>query len=241
MTILRSTLAYILMLSNAVLSAGWMCLTARKAPLARRLLLQRRMAGRNRAILATVCGLRCRVEGAENLPPAPFVIFSLHQSAFETLIFPAFLPPFVWVLKKSLVGVPLLGPALARLEPVAIDRGDARVALRQVLEQGAAKLDQGIGVLIFPEGTRYPPGRPGAFRSSAAALASGAGVPIVPVVHDTGRFWAAHGFAIRPGCVTVRIGPPLPPAEMTDLSAKEITTRLRRETESMLAEMDDFV
>ena len=125
MTILRSTLAYILMLSNAFLSAGWMCLTARKAPLARRLVLQQRMAARNRAILAAVCGLRCRVEGTENLPPAPFVIFSLHQSAYETLIFPAFLPPFVWVLKKSLVGVPLLGPALARLEPVAIDRGDA--------------------------------------------------------------------------------------------------------------------
>ncbi len=232
MAILRSLLAYVLMLTNAFLSSGWMYLTATRSPLVRRLEMQQAMARRARAILAAVCCLRCRVVGAENLPAAPFVIMPLHQSAFETLVFPALFPPFVWVLKESLVRVPILGRALARLEPVAIDRSDPRVALRQVLEQGGEKLSRGISVLVFPEGTRHAPGNPGRFHSSGAALALGAKAPIVPVVHDAGRFWKGRGFVIRPGVITVCIGAPIMPDAFEDRSPREIMREVRESAAS---------
>ena len=191
--------------------------------------------------LKVLTGLTYEVRGRENLPQGPCLIASKHQSAFETIALQVILDDPAIVLKRELTFIPVAGWTMWRLDHIRINRSAGAAALMNLLRDAKKRIGDGRSVVIFPEGTRYPPGRPGAFRSSAAALASGAGVPIVPVVHDTGRFWAAHGFAIRPGCVTVRIGPPLPPAEMTGLSAKEITTRLRRETESMLAEMDEFV
>lgn len=241
LTAVRSAIAYTMMLSNAVLSAGWMCLFARNRSLAGRLHLQQRFCRRNRAILATVCGLRCRVEGEEHLPDPPYVILSLHQSSYEALVFPALFPPFVWILKKSLVGVPVLGPALARLEPVAIDRDEPQAALKQVLVQGQAALAKGVSVLVFPEGTRFPPGAPGRFRGSGVALAARGNVPVIPVALDSGAFWGAYSFIIRPGLITVRIGQAVMPTEMAGRSPKEINDQLRRRIETMMAAPRELV
>lgn len=235
--IVRSALAYALMLVNAVLSATHLFVVLRRQPLVERLAAQGRMAARTRVILATVCGLKCAVEGAEHLPEPPYVILSKHQSSYETLVFPCLFPPFVWVLKESLVQIPFLGWALARLGPIAIDRRSPRRALRQVIEEGAARLRNGICVLVFPEGTRFAPGTAGRYRVSGAALAQRGDVAIVPVAIDTGRYWEAYGFPIRPGVITVRIGAPIRPDHMHGENAAAIMAEARERIESMVLEM----
>jgi len=152
-------------------------------------------------------GIHYRVEGREHLPVGAAVVLSKHQSAWETLAFPEIFPRLTWILKRELLWIPLFGWALALLKPVAIDRGAVHRALRQVLSQGRARLEDGTWVVVFPEGTRVAPGERRAYQSGGALLAIEAGCPVVPVAHDAGRLWPRRGFIKRPGTIHVVIGP----------------------------------
>ncbi len=158
-------------------------------------------------LLRHLCRLDYRVEGRENLPHEPAVILSKHQSAWETLAYQLIFPPFSWVLKRELIWIPLFGWALALMQPIAITRGSGRRAIDQVIKQGTSRLASGVWVLIFPEGTRMPPGRRGRYRIGGAMLACASGHPVVPVAHNGGTYWPRRGFMKNPGVVQVVIGP----------------------------------
>jgi 1-acyl-sn-glycerol-3-phosphate acyltransferase len=165
-------------------------------------------------LLEHVCGLRYRILGAENIPDTPSIVLSKHQSAWETLAFQKIFPPQVWVLKKELLRIPFFGWGLAMTSPIAIDRSAGRSALDQVVEQGRNRLEQGFWVVIFPEGTRIPIGQKGKYRIGGAWLATHTGVPVVPVAHNAGEFWARNAFIKKPGTITVSIGKPIDPSGM---------------------------
>jgi 1-acyl-sn-glycerol-3-phosphate acyltransferase len=162
-----------------------------------------------------LCGVRYRVLGAERIPPPPFIILSNHQSAWETLAYQVIFPPQVWVVKRELLWLPLFGWGLAMLSPIAIDRGSGARALKQMLDQGRARLERGFCIVIFPEGTRVAPGERRPFHQGGAWLAAQTATPIVPVAHDAGRLWPRNAFLKRPGVVTVSVGEPLHPGELT--------------------------
>ncbi len=157
-----------------------------------------------------IVGIRYRVEGLENLPAGSAVILSKHQSAWETIVFQQIFPPLSFVLKKNLLYIPFFGWGLALFSPIAIDRGAGREALKQIEAQGKERLKSGFWVLIFPEGTRVAPGESGKFQIGGAWLAVKAGVPVVPVAHNAGRFWPKNGFRKYPGEIVVKIGAPIP-------------------------------
>ena len=165
-------------------------------------------------LLKAICGLRHRVAGLENLPDQPAVIFSKHQSAWETIAYQTIFPPQAWVLKRSLLYIPFFGWGLAATGPIKIDRATARKALEQVVTQGKAVLEEGRWVVIFPEGTRIAPGQHGTYHASAALLAIRAGVPLVPVAHNAGDFWRRRELSKRPGVIQVRVGEPIYPDGM---------------------------
>lgn len=159
--------------------------------------------------LRLTCGLDFVVHGKEHIPDAPCVVLSNHQSTWETLAFQLIFPPQVWVLKRSLLWLPLFGWCLAMLRPVAIDRGGHSKALRQVVEQGRERLADGMWMVVFPEGTRMPPGTLGPFNPGGAMLAERAGVAALPVAHDAGTYWPRGSFPIRSGTVEVHVGAPI--------------------------------
>ncbi len=161
--------------------------------------------------LKWLCGLDFKVEGRENLPREPAVAFCKHQSAWETLALQKILPLQCWVLKKELLWIPFFGWGLAVLRPIAIDRKAGKKALQQLVEEGIERLESGCWVVVFPEGTRVPPGVKGDYKPGAAHLAVKSGRPLVPIAHNAGEFWPKRGFLKRPGTITVVIGPPIDP------------------------------
>ena len=180
-----------------------------------------------------LCGIRYRVLGAERIPRAPCVVLSKHQSAWETLAFQVIFPPQVLVVKRELLWLPLFGWGLAMLNPIAIDRGSGARALRQMLEQGRDRLAQGFCIVIFPEGTRVAPGEHREYHGGGAWLAVQCAVPVVPVAHDAGSVWRRNAFLKRPGTVTVSVGEPILPQDLTpqELNARVeawIETEVRR-------------
>jgi len=153
------------------------------------------------------CGIRWRIEGRKHLPDEPSVILSQHQSAWETLAFQEIFPPQVQVLKRELLWIPFFGWGLALMSPIAINRTRGIAALRAMARKGRERLAQGFWVVIFPEGTRVPPGKKREYQQGGAWLAVNCGVPVVPVAHNAGRLWPRNAFLKRSGTVTVRIGP----------------------------------
>ena len=157
-----------------------------------------------------LCGVRWRIEGRENIPPGPAIIFAKHQSTWETMALQLIFPPQTFVVKKELMRIPFFGWGLAVMKPIAIDRKAGRKAVEQVVEQGLDRLRRGIWVVIFPEGTRVPPGKRVRYRMGGAILAARSGVPVVPVAHNAGEFWRKGQFVMRPGTIRTVIGPPIP-------------------------------
>ena len=154
-----------------------------------------------------LCGIRWRIEGRRHLPDEPAVILSQHQSAWETLAFQEIFPPQVQVLKRELLWIPFFGWGLALMSPIAINRARGIAALREMARKGRERLAQGFWVVIFPEGTRVPPGKKREYQQGGAWLAVNCGVPVVPVAHNAGKLWPRNAFLKRSGTVTVRIGP----------------------------------
>lgn len=173
-------------------------------------------------LLRVLCGIRIEVRGAENIPKQPCVVLCKHQSAWETIALQKVFPPQVWVLKRELLWLPFFGWGLAMTSPIAINRGEGREAIRQLLSQGKDRLALGFCVVIFPEGTRIPYGQRGKYKIGGAMLGASSGAPVVPVAHNAGKLWAKGAFLKYPGVITMSIGTPIIPE---GLKAEEINRR----------------
>ena len=160
-------------------------------------------------VLRIVCGVRHEVVGSENIPAENGIVLSKHQSAWETFALQFIFPAQVWVLKRELLWIPIFGWGLKVMGAIAIDRQGGKKALMQVIKQGTERLQRGLWVVIFPEGTRTPSGTRRRYSIGGAMLAARSGYPVIPVAHNAGDFWGSKGFIIKPGTVKVIIGPVL--------------------------------
>jgi 1-acyl-sn-glycerol-3-phosphate acyltransferase len=174
--------------------------------------------------LRICCGITHRIEGAEHIPPVPCIVLVKHESTWETLFIQTLLAPQATIVKRELLHIPFFGWAFRLLKPIAINRNDPRSALRTLIREGRARLNAGIWVVLFPEGTRMPVGTLGTFQLGGAALAEATEAPVIVVAHDAGTFWPAHRLAKRPGTIRVRISPPI---DSTARKSREINTLAR--------------
>jgi 1-acyl-sn-glycerol-3-phosphate acyltransferase len=181
------------------------------------------------------CGITHEVEGLENLPQdRAAIVLSNHQSAWETVAFRQFLPIHTTLLKRSLLWIPFGGWALATLKPIAIDRENQREALKILMEQGTAALNEGLWVVVFPEGTRTTPGENKRFSAGGAMLAHKTGYPVIPLAHNAGEVWPRYSFLKYPGVIKVKIGPVI---EVDGKKAKEINELAENWVRTALAQM----
>jgi 1-acyl-sn-glycerol-3-phosphate acyltransferase len=166
-----------------------------------------------------ILGIRPRVVGLENMPKEPCVILAKHQSAWETMTLQDLVPDgayCVFVLKKELLKVPLVGWGLAAMKMISIDRTAGKDALDQVVTQGRERLGQGFYVILFPEGTRVAPGHKKRYKPGGAYLATHVGCQVVPIAHNAGELWPRQAFLKKPGTVTVSIGPAFDATGLTE-------------------------
>ncbi len=156
--------------------------------------------------LRITCGLNFQVIGKENIPDHPCIVMSNHQSTWETMAIGPIFPPLTWVVKRELFFVPIFGWGLALTQPIALNRSAGRRAVDQLVEQGVKKIRKGRWILIFPEGTRTPPGTKRKFKIGGAMLAEKSGAPIIPVAHNSGTFWARKQLTKKSGTINMIIG-----------------------------------
>lgn len=185
-------------------------------------------------VLARLCGLTFSVEGREHIPQGTHIVMSNHSSAWETIAQFVIFPPHVWVLKRELLWIPFVGWGLKLLRPIAINRGEGHRAVKEVVEQGKARLADGLWVIVFPEGTRVVAGQKKKFGVSGALLATATGKLVIPVSHNAGQFWPRRGIVKKPGMVRVVIGEPIP---SVGKNPRQLTEEVRLAIEAGVAKI----
>ena len=163
--------------------------------------------------LLRVAHIPIQVEGLEHLVPGQAYVFAAnHRSNFDIFVLVAVLPGrFLWVAKKSLFHIPVLGQALSRMGSISVDRDNLRSAV-QSLDRATAIVKRGVSLLIFPEGTRATTRELLPFKKGVFIMAIKAGQPIVPVSISGTRFIQPPGtIRMKPGPIKVVISPPIAP------------------------------
>jgi 1-acyl-sn-glycerol-3-phosphate acyltransferase len=177
-------------------------------------------------LLKHLNGVHIEVEGREHIPrDRGVVVMANHQSPWETFYLQLLVSPQATILKRELLWIPFFGWGLALLKPIAIDRSAGAQALKIIVKEGTARLADGISVMIFPEGTRQPPGTIGHFNSGGAMLATRSGADVLPVAHNSGDCWPARSIMRYPGTIRLLIGAPIP---STGKSAKALTAEVEQ-------------
>jgi len=156
-----------------------------------------------------ICGIRVEVTG--ELPRGVALIASRHESALDTVVWLTLVPGACYVLKRELLRVPLFGPLIRKAGMIAIDRNAGAAALRGLLRDGQRATQEGRQIIIFPEGTRADPGVVLPLQPGVAALAAHTGLPVIPVVTDSGRRWSRRAFRKQPGVVHITLLAPIAP------------------------------
>ena len=186
------------------------------------------------SVLTFFCGLKFEIKGLENIPQKPCIIFCKHQSTWETMALQLYFTPQVWILKKELLWVPFFGWTLASMKSIAIDRSSGKKALKQIVEQGKQRLDEGTWVVIFPEGTRTLPGKKPNYKIGGAMLAKQSGYDVLPIAHNAGEFWPKGQYIKKSGTIKMVIGPVI---KSSELKTKEINQQAEEWIESTLSEI----
>lgn len=149
--------------------------------------------GWNTIRLCESFGARYHVTGLQHVAALeqPVVIVGNHMSSLETFVLSAFVLPhrsMTFVVKESLVRMPLFGEVLASQKPICVGRSKPREDLRTVLREGKQRLADGTSVCVFPQSTRTADFTESRFNSIGAKLAFRAGVPVLPLALRT-DFW----------------------------------------------------
>lgn len=190
--------------------------------------LQHRVAQIWARMLLIISGVRVTVEGLEHLQPGHSYIFvANHRSFMDIPIVLAHIPvQFRFLAKRSLFKVPFIGYHLQRAGHIPVERGDTRASLRAMGEAARIIREQGVSVLIFPEGGRTP-GPMGPFRPGAAYVAVKGGISVAPLgILGAGEVLPMGSLLVRSRPVRLRIGRPIQTSEMDPHSHRALTGQL---------------
>jgi len=161
--------------------------------------------------------IKVTVNGLAQIDPTQsYVYMSNHQSNFDIPVLLACLPvQFRWLAKAELFKIPIFGRAMRGAGYVKIDRFNQKSAFESI-DEAAAKIKNGVSVMIFPEGTRSRDGKIRSFKKGGFVMALDAGVPIVPIVlKGTRAIMEKSSLKINTGEVSLSIEPPVATAGYT--------------------------
>jgi 1-acyl-sn-glycerol-3-phosphate acyltransferase len=174
-------------------------------------------------LMRAICNIRVEFRGIEKIPKGPLLVASKHHSFWETFALLRFFERPIFILKRQLTWIPVFGQFLVKTNMIAIDRTAGAKALLNMTRRARDAVRGGAQLIIFPEGTRTPPGAPPAYKTGIAQIYVTCGVACLPVALNSGLFWPRRTFMRYPGTLVVEFLDPLPPG----LSRDEFLTRIR--------------
>lgn len=164
--------------------------------------------------------VKVKINGLDKLNPKDsYVIVMNHQSIFDIFVIYGWLPMiFKWMMKAEIRKIPFIGQACNAAGHIFIDRKNP-LSAKNSLSKAAKQLQNGVSVVIFPEGTRTKTGAMGTFKKGAFLLAKELALPVLPITLN-GSFEriTRKTFLITPGTIDVTIHNPVSVTSETDIN-----------------------
>jgi 1-acyl-sn-glycerol-3-phosphate acyltransferase len=187
-------------------------------------------------LLKVITGTHVEFRGREKIPPGALLVAAKHQSLWETFaLVPVFDDP-AFVLKRELLWLPLFGWLAWKAGMVPVNRGAGSSALAEMNRRAREETAKGRQLLIFPEGTRRPPGAEPAYKFGIAHLYANLDLPCLPVALNSGLFWPRRRFIRRPGTIVVEFLDPIPPGLPRKEFLAELQSRIETASNRLVAE-----
>jgi 1-acyl-sn-glycerol-3-phosphate acyltransferase len=225
MLIVRSLLFNVAFYANLVL---WLIILIPGALVPRRMFMElvKMWARTSLWLLRVLAGTRVVITGREKIPQGGALVAAKHQSFLETFALLTILDDPTYILKRELMWIPFFGWYLAKAQCVPVDRKAGTVALVQMTARARDEAQHGRQIIIFPEGTRRPPGAPPAYKYGVAHLYQNLGFPCVPVAMNSGLYWPRRRFIRRPGTVRIEVQDAIAPGLPRDEFFKLVQGRI---------------
>ncbi len=184
-------------------------------------------------LLRVVCGTKVEWRGLEKIPQGACIVACKHQSLWETFALYAVLDDPAYIFKRELIWIPLFGWHLWKAGLIPVDRSAGLAALARMTARAQKELERSRQVIIFPEGTRRPPGAGPSYKPGVVHLYDKAGVACVPVALNSGLFWPRRSLRRFPGTILVEALDPIAPG----LDKRTFFTRLQTVLEEATARL----
>jgi putative phosphoserine phosphatase/1-acylglycerol-3-phosphate O-acyltransferase len=153
------------------------------------------------------------ISGQEHLwSHRPAVFIFNHQSNVDAVVMMKLVRERMsGMAKKEAKNIPGFGQFFQIAGVAFLDRANSGKAIEAMRPAVDKIRDEGLSMVISPEGTRTPTPRLGPFKKGAFHLAMQAGVPIVPVVlKDVAKVQWRGSKSVRSGRIEVVVHPPIP-------------------------------
>ena len=175
------------------------------------------------------------IKGKENIiNNEKFFIASSHQSMFETFYLQTIFNSPVFILKKELIKIPILGWYLKKIGSIYIDRN-------KVTKENLGFFDQisylikssNRPLIIFPQGTRLPPDARTPFKKGASRVYDELKIKCQPVAINSGNVWPKKGKLKPNKNLTISILKPIEPELNKDIFLKSLQNNIYFELDSL--------
>jgi len=194
--------------------------------------------------------IRCKVvrPPPEGWKPTRTIVFSNHLSSLDPWAITRNIAPWElkWVYKKDLDSLPLFGLSIRLCHdlPIEFMKGDGGWktkpgSVKAMFDKVKSYLAMGIGLVVFPEGTRSKSGRLQRFKPGFLKLAIEEKVEIMPVVlWNSNTVWPLGTHILSPGTVYFSWGTPFMPSN--DETVETLEEKVKNQMMEMLSEMPGF-
>jgi 1-acyl-sn-glycerol-3-phosphate acyltransferase len=235
LVIIRSVLFNVLFYLNMIVL---MCVALPTLVLPRSAILNvvRFWARSNSWLLRTICGITFELRGLERIPPGPLLVASKHQSLWETFaLVPLFSDP-AFILKRELMWLPFFGWYAWKAAMIPVNRGARSQALVAISACARIELARNRQIIIFPEGTRRPPGAAPSYKYGVVHLYGESGVPCLPIALNSGLFWPRRSIRRIPGTIVAEFLDPIAPGLDRQVFSEHLQQVIEAATARLLAE-----
>jgi 1-acyl-sn-glycerol-3-phosphate acyltransferase len=188
----------------------------------------------NHWLMEKIVGTTFEIEGMENLPDGGYILAPKHQSFWDTYALLPWLKDPVYILKRELMWIPLFGWYARKQRMIPINRGARGKVMVEALKRTKEELATGRQLIIYPEGTRRPPGAEPAYKYGIARMYRDLKLPVVPVAMHPGLFWPRRSTMRYPGHFKVRILPAIQPGMDTDAFFAHLIEVTERASDELL-------
>jgi 1-acyl-sn-glycerol-3-phosphate acyltransferase len=177
-----------------------------------------------------------RTEVRGEVPTGEVMIAAKHQSFLDVIMIYGAIPRGKFIMKRILMYAPILGQFGLRIGCIPVDRGKRGQAIKKMIADVEAGKAQAGQLIIYPQGTRIPPGVDAPYKVGTAALYKELAQPCVPVAANVGVFWPKRGVFRKPGLAVVEFLEPIEPGLETKEFMKRLSSAVETRSDALAAE-----